>query len=171
MNVVEVQKSRFHEKIFSHVGRVPLWGHGSELLGLRSLWHWLKSVIFWVVTPCSSERTQHFGGAYHLYLHGWRVSQAKINQNISFLPVSAVFLLNLLFVPECADDTFHNTVLSPKYTVCYNPEDCALHGTECFTSQPAANCHTFIVSFSVWMNYGLCRSTVGRVTRTGTMSL
>jgi hypothetical protein len=77
-------------------------------------------------------------------------SKKKNHQNISFLPASAGFLLCLLFDPECADVIFfRNAVLSPNYTVYYNPEDCSLHDSECFTSEPAANCHTFTVSCNV----------------------
>jgi hypothetical protein len=147
-------KSWFHGKMVSPAGRISLWGHESELLDLRFLWHWLKGKIFWVVVACSSEGTQHFRGAYHLHLHGWRVNWAKSHQNISFLPASAGFLLGFLFDPECADDIFFcKAVLSPNYTMCYNPEGCSLHGSGCFTSEPAANCHTVFLSCSVWMNW------------------
>jgi hypothetical protein len=123
-------KSWFHGKMVSPAGRIPLWGHGSELLDLRFLLLWLKRKTFWVVAPCSSEGTQHFRGAYHVHLHGWRVNWTENHQNISFLPASAGFLIGLLFDPECADDIFFcNTVLSPNYTVCYNPEDCSLQGS------------------------------------------
>jgi hypothetical protein len=32
-----------------------------------------KNTICWVITLCSSETAQYFGGTYHLHLRGWRV--------------------------------------------------------------------------------------------------
>jgi hypothetical protein len=37
----------------------------------------VKSTIFWVVTPYSSERARHFVGTYRLHLQGRIVSQAR----------------------------------------------------------------------------------------------
>jgi hypothetical protein len=35
----------------------------------------VKNTVFCIVTSCSSERTQRFGGTYRLYLHSRKVSQ------------------------------------------------------------------------------------------------
>jgi hypothetical protein len=37
-------------------------------------------MVFWVVTLCSSERAQYFGGTYGVHLQGWTVSQARNQQ-------------------------------------------------------------------------------------------
>jgi hypothetical protein len=39
-----------------------------------------KSRIFWVVTPCSSEKIRHFGRTYGLHLQGRTVSQGRSQQ-------------------------------------------------------------------------------------------
>jgi hypothetical protein len=44
----------------------------------------LKSTTFWAVTPWSSETDRRFGGIYHFYLQGWRVSQGETSRT-SFL--------------------------------------------------------------------------------------
>jgi hypothetical protein len=36
----------------------------------------MKSTIFWVVKPCSSERATHLRGTHHLHLQNYRVTQA-----------------------------------------------------------------------------------------------
>jgi hypothetical protein len=40
-------------------------------------WKYLKSAIFWVATPYSSERTRRFGGTYRLHFQCRRVRQTK----------------------------------------------------------------------------------------------
>jgi hypothetical protein len=41
----------------------------------------MKSVVSWVVMPCSSEWTRRFGGTCSLSSHEWSVSQARSQQN------------------------------------------------------------------------------------------
>jgi hypothetical protein len=55
----------------------------------------MKSVVFWVVMPYSSERCRRFGRPYRFHLHGRIVRQRKHL-------VSAGFFLGLLFDPERA---------------------------------------------------------------------
>jgi hypothetical protein len=59
----------------------------------------MKSMVFWVVTLCSSAQAHHFGGKYHLHLQRQRVSQAR-NQ----FAASAAFLLGQLINPEDGRD-------------------------------------------------------------------
>jgi hypothetical protein len=40
----------------------------------------MKSAIFWIATPYSSERVQAFGGIYRLRLQGRNVSKASNRQ-------------------------------------------------------------------------------------------
>jgi hypothetical protein len=40
----------------------------------------MRSMILWVVTPCSSERDRRFRGTYVLYLQGRNVAQARHRQ-------------------------------------------------------------------------------------------
>jgi hypothetical protein len=47
------------------------------MLDLRFSQRWLKSTAFWVVTLCSSERSQHFKGTYCLHRQVKRISQAR----------------------------------------------------------------------------------------------
>jgi hypothetical protein len=52
------------------------WGGAEEDHEKTS--EWLKSSIFWDVTPCGPlEATRRFGGTYRLLLHGVRISQAR----------------------------------------------------------------------------------------------
>lgn len=44
---------------------------------LRLPRRWLLTVVFWVISPCSSERTRPFGGAYHPHYHGRWICQAR----------------------------------------------------------------------------------------------
>jgi hypothetical protein len=53
-----------------------IWICGVEVLTAVTV----KSAVFWVVTPCSSERTQRFGGIYLLNLQGRRVRHARNQQ-------------------------------------------------------------------------------------------
>jgi hypothetical protein len=46
-------------------------GTGFEVLVVVTV----KSMVFWVVTPCSLERVRCFRGAYHFNLQGKIISQ------------------------------------------------------------------------------------------------
>jgi hypothetical protein len=61
----------------------------------------MKSVVFWVVTPCSLEKAWHFQGTYCLYLCGWRHQLDACSKQSSpcHLP-HAGFLLCWLFDHE-----------------------------------------------------------------------
>jgi hypothetical protein len=57
-----------------------------KYLGLykqETCWHkneTLKSMVFWIVTPCISKTGRCSRGTYRLYFQGWRVSQARNQQ-------------------------------------------------------------------------------------------
>jgi hypothetical protein len=64
------------------------------------------------LTSCSSERVRLFRRTYRFQLQSWRVGE------LSLLPISAMFLLGLLFNPKDGGEMFHrNTVLSLNYIV------------------------------------------------------
>jgi hypothetical protein len=78
----------------------------------------MKNMIIWVLTPCSSETAECFGGKYHLYPQDQRVNQARNQQKeeFSLRPASADFLLGLLFYSEYGCDMFFRKFeLSPNY--------------------------------------------------------
>lgn len=65
----------------------PIWGLGTEGLCLNPPLQmkfmldlklsWMKGIIFLVVTLCSSERIQLFGGIFYLHFQGRKVSQGR----------------------------------------------------------------------------------------------
>jgi hypothetical protein len=55
-----------------------------------------KNTVFWVVTPCSSERVRRFGRKYRLYIQG----QSESGQP----PAFAGFLLGSFFELEDVDN-------------------------------------------------------------------
>jgi hypothetical protein len=55
----------------------------------------MKSIVFWVLTPYSSERAGTFGETYRLYLQARKISEARNLKN-SRLPASVGFLVGLL---------------------------------------------------------------------------
>jgi hypothetical protein len=59
----------------------------------------MKSAVFWVVTPCISERGQRFEGTYCLHFQGPGVSQARHQQEVVGKRLAG-FLPGLLFDPE-----------------------------------------------------------------------
>jgi hypothetical protein len=70
------------------------------------------SMIFWVVTLCSSEKVRHFGGTCHLH---FRINEQETSRSWWRL-ASAGFLLGLLFDPEVGSDMFlRNVELPPNY--------------------------------------------------------
>jgi hypothetical protein len=71
----------------------------------------MKSSGLWVVTPCSSERVQHFGGTYRFHHQGYRIC-LKSRYELSLLTASAG---GLPFDPE--------TSRSLKATLYFDPKD------------------------------------------------
>jgi hypothetical protein len=55
----------------------------------------MKDGVFWIATPCSSERARRFGGTWRLHLQGWKVSQAR-NQQKLISSLSLVLLVTYL---------------------------------------------------------------------------
>jgi ABC-type molybdate transport system permease subunit len=71
----------------------------------------VKSTVFWVVTPSSSETARRFGGTYCLHLQDRRLRKARnrvfsTRGSLILPPVSAGFILVLLFDPEDGGDKF-----------------------------------------------------------------
>jgi uncharacterized protein YgiB involved in biofilm formation len=64
----------------------------------------MKSLAFWVVKKCSSERIWCFGRTYCRHLQGKQGKIAK--QETSFPPTFAGFLLGSLFEREAGSDMF-----------------------------------------------------------------
>lgn len=67
----------------------------------------MKSTVFWVVSPCSSEKAQCFKGTYHIHLQ----------VGLCLLLASAIILLSLFFGPEYGGDMFLWIVASLQTTV------------------------------------------------------
>jgi hypothetical protein len=59
----------------------------------------MKGTAIWVVTPCGSERANHFGGTYRLHLQGQR---PKFSLQSTF----GGCLLGSFFGPEDGGDKF-----------------------------------------------------------------
>jgi hypothetical protein len=59
------------------------------------------TVVFWLVDPCSSDKTQRFEGTYHLHLQGPKASQGELILALA----SAGFSLGLLLDPESKGDS------------------------------------------------------------------
>jgi hypothetical protein len=81
----------------------------------------MKTMIFWAIMSCSSEKACLFGGIYCFHRQGQRVIQSR-NQIVA----SVGFLLCLLFDPEDGDDMFLRKAGFLRTTPHYNPEDCIL---------------------------------------------
>jgi hypothetical protein len=76
---------------------------GSEVLTPVTM----QSVVVWILTPCSSERTGRFGATFHLPFQAGKQKEA--------IKLSACFLLVFLFEPEVGEDMlFRNVELSPN---------------------------------------------------------
>jgi hypothetical protein len=88
----------------------------------------VKNMVVWVVTSCSSERAQCFGGTYCLHLQERKVNQLRNQQKqLRMLPASAGFLLGLLFSYEDGGNMLLQTVgLFLNYTL-LNPDDHILY--------------------------------------------
>jgi hypothetical protein len=68
----------------------------------------LKSTIFWDITPCSPLKiNRHFGGTYRLHLHGRSISRAR---NYVATCFHAGFLIGLFFDREDGGDMFLRNV-------------------------------------------------------------
>jgi hypothetical protein len=82
----------------------------------------LKSNIFWDITPCSQLKVnRRFGRTYTLHLLGGRINRAR-NQRESLLRTCfhALFLLRLFFDPEGGDMFLRNVCWpSTDYTALY----------------------------------------------------
>jgi hypothetical protein len=83
-------------------------------LNLRFSQQWLRRRVFWVVTPCSSENTQHFWGTYHLHL------QAKGKP--SKKPARSRQQVQL---EDWGDTLLWNIGLSPNYTALQTRRPCS----------------------------------------------
>jgi hypothetical protein len=57
----------------------------------------MKSMVFWVVRLCSSEKSQHFRRKQCLHLEGRRVSHARNQQEAHGKPSSAWLMLHLAY--------------------------------------------------------------------------
>jgi hypothetical protein len=73
------QKHEVSEACFKQYVQFAIWvsneRHYSPSCSSKPLFI-LRSTVFWVVTPCSSEKASRFGRTCHLYLQGRTVNQA-----------------------------------------------------------------------------------------------
>jgi hypothetical protein len=86
----------------------------------------IKSIIFWSITPCSPLKVnRHFGGTYRLHLQGRRIRQARYQRESrcqAEFYFKAGFLLVLFLDPEDGGDMFIRNIcwLSTDYTAIYS---------------------------------------------------
>lgn len=90
-----------------------------------------KGMVFSVVTKCSLQTSQYFGGTCRLCLQGWKISQARTQQErpASYTQLATTdFLLGLHFNTKNGGDMFlWNVVLSLRY----NTEAHSPYGQHC----------------------------------------
>jgi uncharacterized protein YoaH (UPF0181 family) len=67
-------------------------------VGFEILTEMIKSMVFWVVLLCNSEKAQHSTGAYHLQLHGQQLL-------VSCLAYSSTLMVEEISSSETLDIT------------------------------------------------------------------
>jgi hypothetical protein len=84
----------------------------------------MKSIIFWVMTPCSLfSCNRRFGGIYRLHLQGRRNNSASKQVCLLAEPVSSTLKMEAIYSSE--------TSVATQQTIRHIPEDDTLHNHRC----------------------------------------
>jgi hypothetical protein len=78
----------------------------------------MKSAVFWIVAPCSTERVGRFGGTYRLNLQGRRANSPCHLILVSYLSSTSTLQMEAIFSAETSG--------SVRIIRRYNPEDRAV---------------------------------------------